>query len=275
MQATRIAQARGADEALLVRPDGIVLEAADLHDLLGLAEGGLRTPSIGVRHPRVDHPGAHHQGASRRGGRVPAGRPARDPRGVPGLDRARGPARARRSTASARDPRPQDARGAPRRSRRSLEASARRGLGCTAVDLDLTDEQRLISETARDFTDNEIIPRARENDRDVSGSTSSSPAGSATWDISAPRSPRSTAAEALDYVSYGLIVEQIGRGDSSCPDRRLGPDLARLRLDRALGHGGAEAALAAAAVRRRGFRLLRADRARRRLRSRRRCARAR
>ena len=33
------------------------------------------------------------------------------------------------------------------------------------MDLDLTDEQRLISETARDFVDNEIVPRARENDR--------------------------------------------------------------------------------------------------------------
>jgi alkylation response protein AidB-like acyl-CoA dehydrogenase len=33
------------------------------------------------------------------------------------------------------------------------------------LNLDLTDEQRLIRETARDFTDREIIPRARDNDR--------------------------------------------------------------------------------------------------------------
>ena len=33
------------------------------------------------------------------------------------------------------------------------------------MDLELTDEQRLIRETARDFTDNEIVPRARDNDR--------------------------------------------------------------------------------------------------------------
>ena len=33
------------------------------------------------------------------------------------------------------------------------------------MDLDLTDEQQLIAETARDFTDNEIVPRARESDR--------------------------------------------------------------------------------------------------------------
>ena len=33
------------------------------------------------------------------------------------------------------------------------------------MNLDLTDEQRLIRETARDFADKEIVPRARENDR--------------------------------------------------------------------------------------------------------------
>ena len=34
-----------------------------------------------------------------------------------------------------------------------------------AMDFDLTDEQQLIRETAREFTDKEIVPRARENDR--------------------------------------------------------------------------------------------------------------
>ena len=33
------------------------------------------------------------------------------------------------------------------------------------MDFELTDEQRLIRETARDFTDKEIVDRARENDR--------------------------------------------------------------------------------------------------------------
>ncbi len=48
MQATRIAQARGADEALLVRPDGIVLEAPTSTIFWVSPEGGLRTPSIGA-----------------------------------------------------------------------------------------------------------------------------------------------------------------------------------------------------------------------------------
>ena len=33
------------------------------------------------------------------------------------------------------------------------------------IDFELTDEQKLIRETARDFSDREIAPRARENDR--------------------------------------------------------------------------------------------------------------
>jgi branched-chain amino acid aminotransferase len=48
MQATRSAQARGADEALLVRPDGIVLEAPTSTLFWATADGELRTPSLGV-----------------------------------------------------------------------------------------------------------------------------------------------------------------------------------------------------------------------------------
>jgi branched-chain amino acid aminotransferase len=46
MQATRIAQARGADEALLVTPDGVVLEAPTSTIFWVSAEGGLRTPQL-------------------------------------------------------------------------------------------------------------------------------------------------------------------------------------------------------------------------------------
>ena len=35
------------------------------------------------------------------------------------------------------------------------------------IDFELTDEQRLIRETAAEFADREIIPRARDNDRDA------------------------------------------------------------------------------------------------------------
>ena len=46
MQATRIAASRGADEAILVRPDGIVLEAPTSSIFWCSPEGNLRTPSI-------------------------------------------------------------------------------------------------------------------------------------------------------------------------------------------------------------------------------------
>jgi len=48
MQATRIAVRRGADEALLVRPDGIVLEAPTSTIFWVSPDGGLRTPSLGA-----------------------------------------------------------------------------------------------------------------------------------------------------------------------------------------------------------------------------------
>jgi branched-chain amino acid aminotransferase len=48
MQATRLAQREGADEAVLVRPDGVVLEAPTSAIFWADAEGRLRTPEIGV-----------------------------------------------------------------------------------------------------------------------------------------------------------------------------------------------------------------------------------
>jgi branched-chain amino acid aminotransferase len=46
MQATRLAQAKGADEALLVRPDGVVLEAPTSTIFWATADGTLRTPAL-------------------------------------------------------------------------------------------------------------------------------------------------------------------------------------------------------------------------------------
>jgi branched-chain amino acid aminotransferase len=46
MQATRIAEGRGANEAILVRPDGVVLEAPTSSIFWVSAEGGLRTPAL-------------------------------------------------------------------------------------------------------------------------------------------------------------------------------------------------------------------------------------
>jgi branched-chain amino acid aminotransferase len=46
MQATRLARAQGADEAVLVRPDGTVLEPPTSSVFWVSAEGGLRTPAL-------------------------------------------------------------------------------------------------------------------------------------------------------------------------------------------------------------------------------------
>ncbi len=82
------------------------------------------------------------------------------------------------------------------------------------MDFELSDEQRLIRETARAFTDNEIVERARDNDRNEH------------FDLELVRKiadqgylgaivPREYGGAGLDYLTYGIIVEEIGRGDSA------------------------------------------------------------
>ncbi len=82
------------------------------------------------------------------------------------------------------------------------------------MDFELSDEQKLIRETARAFTDKEIVPRARENDRNEH------------FDLELVRKiaeqgylgaivPREYGGAGLDYLTYGLVVEEVGRGCSS------------------------------------------------------------
>src|SRR5579859_2961199 len=82
------------------------------------------------------------------------------------------------------------------------------------MDFAFTDEQQLIRETVREFTDKEIVARARENDRNEH------------FDLELVRKiadqgylgaivPREYGGAGLDYLTYGLIVEEIGRGDSA------------------------------------------------------------
>jgi alkylation response protein AidB-like acyl-CoA dehydrogenase len=82
------------------------------------------------------------------------------------------------------------------------------------MDFELTDEQRLIKSTAREFTDAEIVERSRENARnhrfdvDLVGKI-------AAQGYLGAIVPQQYGGAGLDYVSYGLIVEEIGRGDSA------------------------------------------------------------
>ena len=82
------------------------------------------------------------------------------------------------------------------------------------IDFELTDEQRLIRETAREFTDKEIIPVARENDRNEHFDTD---LVKKLGDMGylGPIVAEEYGGRGLDYRTYALIVEEIGRGDSS------------------------------------------------------------
>src|SRR3989440_3211669 len=82
------------------------------------------------------------------------------------------------------------------------------------MDFDLTDEQKLIRETARDFTNNEIVPRGRDNDRNHHFDLELVGKIAAQGYLGAIV-PQEYGGAGLDYLSYGLIVEQVGRGCSS------------------------------------------------------------
>ena len=82
------------------------------------------------------------------------------------------------------------------------------------MNFELSDEQRLIRDTARSFTDHEIVERARENDRNehfdlklVQKIADQGYLGAIV--------PREYGGAGLDYVTYGLIVEEVGRGCSA------------------------------------------------------------
>ena len=82
------------------------------------------------------------------------------------------------------------------------------------MDFELSDEQRLISETARDFTDGEIVPVARENDRESRFDRELARRLGEMGYLGAVLD-EAYGGRNLDYVSYGLIVEQVGRGCSA------------------------------------------------------------
>ncbi|MDQ3675711.1 MAG: acyl-CoA dehydrogenase family protein [Actinomycetota bacterium] len=82
------------------------------------------------------------------------------------------------------------------------------------MDFDLTDEQQLVRDAARAFTETEIVARARENARNRH------------FDLGLVRKladqgylgaivPREYGGAGLDYVTYSLVVEEVGRGDSA------------------------------------------------------------
>ena len=82
------------------------------------------------------------------------------------------------------------------------------------IDFELTDEQRLIRETARDFANKEIVPRVRDNDRNERFDTELVQKIAAMGFLGAIV-PEEYGGRGLDYRTYGLIVEEVGRADSA------------------------------------------------------------
>jgi butyryl-CoA dehydrogenase len=82
------------------------------------------------------------------------------------------------------------------------------------MDFDLTDEQQLIKRTAREFTDKEIVVQSRENARNHHFDLEIVKKLADQGYLGAIVPPEYGGA-GLDYLSYGLVVEEIGRGCSS------------------------------------------------------------
>jgi butyryl-CoA dehydrogenase len=82
------------------------------------------------------------------------------------------------------------------------------------MDFQLSDEQKLIQDAAREFADREIQPRVRDNDRAARFDRELASKLGEVGYLGAPVAEE-YGGRGLDYIGYGLIVEQIGRADSS------------------------------------------------------------
>jgi butyryl-CoA dehydrogenase len=82
------------------------------------------------------------------------------------------------------------------------------------MDFDLSDEQLLIRDTAREFADREVRERARENDRNHHFDTDLVEMIAEQGYLGAIV-PREYGGAGLDYVTYAIVVEEIGRHDSA------------------------------------------------------------
>ena len=145
-------------------------------------------------------------------------------------------------------------------------AAASQFTGVDFLNLDslLSEEERAVRDTVRTWVDENLIPVIGEAYIEGKFPKQLIP-GMAELGLFGANLPEEYGCAGLNNVAYGLIMQELERGDSRHPLVRLGagragdvPDL-RLRLR------GAEAALAAAPGLRAGDRLLRPDRARLRL----------
>ena len=82
------------------------------------------------------------------------------------------------------------------------------------MDFELTPEQQLVQQTAREFADRELLPKARDWDR-AEELDRSIIAKLAELGFLAAALPEEHGGMGLDTLTYTLVVEEFGRGDSS------------------------------------------------------------
>src|SRR5580765_283894 len=82
------------------------------------------------------------------------------------------------------------------------------------MNFDLTPEQARIQALARDFAQNEVAPLAREADERGEFPASLIPLMAELGFLGGPISTEYGGA-GMDYVSYALVCEELGRADSS------------------------------------------------------------
>src|SRR2546430_11987238 len=90
------------------------------------------------------------------------------------------------------------------------------------MDFRLTEEQKLIQETARKFVDGELVPHVRlwEEKGEIPGSFYAKMAELGF--LGAPV-PEKYGGAGMDYVAFMLLVEELSRGSSSLRTTGSGP----------------------------------------------------
>src|SRR2546426_1941891 len=84
------------------------------------------------------------------------------------------------------------------------------------MDFRLTEEQRLVRDTARDFVDRELIPHVRDWEEKGEVPRSFYRKMASLGFLGAPV-PEKYGGAGLDYVSFLLLLQGVSRGSSSLP----------------------------------------------------------
>src|SRR5437899_1286366 len=82
------------------------------------------------------------------------------------------------------------------------------------MNFDLTEDQQMVQRTVREFADAEIVPHAREADRTGEFPLATLRKMAELGFLGGPL-PEQYGGHGFDQIAFGLMVEEIGRADSS------------------------------------------------------------